>query len=64
LAKRDLVVSHANLWQLASVRDVKIRHAREVDRIFAELKARGAYISPTNQTFWQKIKQWLEDNAQ
>ena len=62
-AQRDLMVSHAKLWQLASERDVQIKHAREIDRIFSQLEARGAHISPADRQGWQWFKQWLQDHA-
>ena len=62
-AQRDVWVSHSNFWQLATDRAEQIHHAQQVDRIFTELETRGAFISPGDRGYWDRIKQWLSKNT-
>jgi tetratricopeptide (TPR) repeat protein len=61
-ALRDLAISHANLWQLATEREVEIRHARVFDRIFSGLESRGAHIRLEDRAGWLHIQHWLKEH--
>lgn len=61
-AKRDLVVTYFKLGQLATDRREKRHHAFEIDRIFSELDAHRAHISPEDRDLWIQIQQWLRNN--